>query len=192
MAIKWYKLNLSLCFSVIIRKALVRLFNKLEQGTLKEGNNLSNRVIEMHRRRYFISYQNLWSSIRIIFIVSHYGVIIRAFTDNNSCSQTYYMMGVSLLFIIWLCWWCWLCTGKAPRGREKVPFQEPGAQKGFVQKNPFTWTLYQIVYVKRNCRCKRLCNYLRYCKAVLLEKRFMCCTVVTRSFFLIYWCNSTS
>ncbi|XP_062028277.1 O-fucosyltransferase 7 isoform X1 [Rosa rugosa] len=33
------------------RKALVRLIDKLEQGTLKEGKNLSNRVIELHRRR---------------------------------------------------------------------------------------------------------------------------------------------
>ncbi|PQQ14324.1 uncharacterized protein Pyn_07915 [Prunus yedoensis var. nudiflora] len=33
------------------RKALVRLFDKLEHGTLKDGKNLSNRVIEMHRKR---------------------------------------------------------------------------------------------------------------------------------------------
>ncbi|KAK3230944.1 hypothetical protein Dsin_002825 [Dipteronia sinensis] len=33
------------------RKALVRLFDKIEVGKLKEGKNLSNRVIEMHRRR---------------------------------------------------------------------------------------------------------------------------------------------
>ncbi|KAK4387705.1 O-fucosyltransferase 7 [Sesamum angolense] len=33
------------------RKSLVRLFNKLEGGTMKEGKNLSNRVIEMHRKR---------------------------------------------------------------------------------------------------------------------------------------------
>ncbi|KAM0976781.1 hypothetical protein PS2_019378 [Malus domestica] len=33
------------------RKALVRLIDKLEQGTLKEGKNLSNRVIEMHKKR---------------------------------------------------------------------------------------------------------------------------------------------
>ncbi|XP_068345495.1 O-fucosyltransferase 7-like isoform X2 [Pyrus communis] len=33
------------------RKSLVRLIDKLEQGTLKEGKNLSNRVIEMHRKR---------------------------------------------------------------------------------------------------------------------------------------------
>ncbi|KAL6179423.1 hypothetical protein ACLB2K_050938 [Fragaria x ananassa] len=32
-------------------KALVRLIDKLEQGTLKEGKHLSNRVIELHRRR---------------------------------------------------------------------------------------------------------------------------------------------
>lgn len=33
------------------RKGLVRLFNKIENGTLKEGKNLSNRVIAMHKRR---------------------------------------------------------------------------------------------------------------------------------------------
>ncbi|KAM1134907.1 O-fucosyltransferase 7-like isoform X1 [Malus sylvestris] len=33
------------------RKALVRLIDKLQQGTLKEGKNLSNRVIEMHMKR---------------------------------------------------------------------------------------------------------------------------------------------
>ncbi|KAG7941337.1 hypothetical protein I3843_16G035600 [Carya illinoinensis] len=33
------------------RKALVRLFDKIERGTLKEGRNLSNRIIEIHRRR---------------------------------------------------------------------------------------------------------------------------------------------
>ncbi|XP_011074208.1 uncharacterized protein At1g04910 isoform X1 [Sesamum indicum] len=33
------------------RKALVRLFNKIEGGTMKEGKNLSNRVIELHRKR---------------------------------------------------------------------------------------------------------------------------------------------
>ncbi|ONI35209.1 hypothetical protein PRUPE_1G522600 [Prunus persica] len=33
------------------RKALVGLFDKLEQGTLEEGKNLSDRVIEIHRKR---------------------------------------------------------------------------------------------------------------------------------------------
>lgn len=33
------------------RKALVRLFDKLEQGTMKEGNNLATRIIELHKRR---------------------------------------------------------------------------------------------------------------------------------------------
>lgn len=33
------------------RKALVRLFDKVESGLLKEGKNLSNRVIEIHKRR---------------------------------------------------------------------------------------------------------------------------------------------
>ncbi|KAG2666200.1 hypothetical protein I3760_15G044700 [Carya illinoinensis] len=33
------------------RKTLVRLFDKIERGTLKEGRNLSNRIIEAHRRR---------------------------------------------------------------------------------------------------------------------------------------------
>ncbi|KAF5468132.1 hypothetical protein F2P56_012309 [Juglans regia] len=33
------------------RKILVRLFDKIERGTQKEGRNLSNRIIEAHRRR---------------------------------------------------------------------------------------------------------------------------------------------
>ncbi|KAL2459012.1 O-fucosyltransferase family protein [Forsythia ovata] len=33
------------------RKALVRLFDKVNGGTMKEGRNLSNRVIEIHKRR---------------------------------------------------------------------------------------------------------------------------------------------
>ncbi|XP_059453540.1 O-fucosyltransferase 7 [Corylus avellana] len=33
------------------RKALVRLFDKIEQGTVKEGKNLSNRIIEIHKKR---------------------------------------------------------------------------------------------------------------------------------------------
>lgn len=34
-----------------IRKALVRLFDKLEQGTIMEGKKMSNRIIEMHKKR---------------------------------------------------------------------------------------------------------------------------------------------
>lgn len=33
------------------RRALVRLFDKVEQGSLKEGKNLSYRIIDIHRRR---------------------------------------------------------------------------------------------------------------------------------------------
>ncbi|XP_073066839.1 O-fucosyltransferase 7-like isoform X1 [Primulina eburnea] len=33
------------------RKALVRFFDKIEGGTMKEGKNLSNRIIEIHKRR---------------------------------------------------------------------------------------------------------------------------------------------
>ncbi|KAA8538120.1 hypothetical protein F0562_027728 [Nyssa sinensis] len=33
------------------RKALVHLFDKIQQGALKEGKNLSNRIIEIHKRR---------------------------------------------------------------------------------------------------------------------------------------------
>ncbi|GAB2271334.1 O-fucosyltransferase 7 [Dionaea muscipula] len=33
------------------RKALVRLFDKIELGSIKDGKNLSNRIIEIHRRR---------------------------------------------------------------------------------------------------------------------------------------------
>ena len=52
--------NLSIAFTeavcvillLSIRKGLVRLFDKLDQGTMKEGKNLANRIFEMHRRRY--------------------------------------------------------------------------------------------------------------------------------------------
>ncbi|GAB4861288.1 O-fucosyltransferase 7 [Ancistrocladus abbreviatus] len=33
------------------RKSLVRLFDKFERGSIKEGRNLSNRIVEIHRRR---------------------------------------------------------------------------------------------------------------------------------------------
>ncbi|XAR62133.1 hypothetical protein NMG60_11016767 [Bertholletia excelsa] len=33
------------------RRALVRLFNKIEQGTLKEGRKLSAHIVEIHKRR---------------------------------------------------------------------------------------------------------------------------------------------
>ncbi|XP_044475872.1 O-fucosyltransferase 7-like isoform X2 [Mangifera indica] len=33
------------------RKALVRLFDKIEKGTMKEGKSLANRIIEIHKRR---------------------------------------------------------------------------------------------------------------------------------------------
>ncbi|KAL0553183.1 hypothetical protein IC582_007071 [Cucumis melo] len=33
------------------RKSLVRLFDKLEKGTMQEGNNLASRIIELHKRR---------------------------------------------------------------------------------------------------------------------------------------------
>ncbi|KAH9625932.1 hypothetical protein KSS87_022020 [Heliosperma pusillum] len=33
------------------RKAIVHLFDKLKQGSIKEGKNLSNRIIDIHRRR---------------------------------------------------------------------------------------------------------------------------------------------
>ncbi|CAN6542792.1 unnamed protein product [Malus baccata var. baccata] len=36
---------------IVSVETLVRLIDKLEQGTLKEGKNLSNRVIEMHKKR---------------------------------------------------------------------------------------------------------------------------------------------
>lgn len=35
-----------------IRKPLVRLFDKIERGTMKEGKRLSERIIELHKRRW--------------------------------------------------------------------------------------------------------------------------------------------
>lgn len=46
-----------------VRKALVRLFNKIEKGTMKEGRNLANRIIEIHKRRYVMS--TFYESINI-------------------------------------------------------------------------------------------------------------------------------
>lgn len=45
----------SSCFSFSCRKALIRLFDKIDKGTLKEGKNLSSRVSEIHRRRFWKS-----------------------------------------------------------------------------------------------------------------------------------------
>lgn len=43
------------CFFLLYpRKALVRLFDKIEQGTLKEGSRLSDRVAELQKRRYIM------------------------------------------------------------------------------------------------------------------------------------------
>ncbi|GAB4844998.1 O-fucosyltransferase 7 [Ancistrocladus abbreviatus] len=33
------------------RKTLARLFDRVEQGSIKEGENLSNRITEIHQRR---------------------------------------------------------------------------------------------------------------------------------------------
>ena len=39
---------------LLIRKALVRLFDKLAKGTMTEGINLSNKIIDLHKRRCVI------------------------------------------------------------------------------------------------------------------------------------------
>ena len=39
-------------FFLWIRKALVRLFDKVDNGLLKEGKKLSERILDMHRKRY--------------------------------------------------------------------------------------------------------------------------------------------
>lgn len=46
------KISSFLSFGIFIRKVLVRLFDKIDMGTMKEGKNLANRVIEIHKRRY--------------------------------------------------------------------------------------------------------------------------------------------
>jgi hypothetical protein len=35
-----------------LRKALVRLFDKVDGGLLNEGERLSRRIIDIHRKRY--------------------------------------------------------------------------------------------------------------------------------------------
>ena len=39
-------------FFLWFRKALVRLFDKVDSGLLKEGKKLSERILDMHRKRY--------------------------------------------------------------------------------------------------------------------------------------------
>lgn len=48
------KCNLSLSLIILFlltRKALVRLFDKVDGGTMKQGKNLATRVYEIHSRR---------------------------------------------------------------------------------------------------------------------------------------------
>jgi len=37
-----------------IRKALVHLFDKLANGSMTEGRTLSNKIIDLHKKRYMI------------------------------------------------------------------------------------------------------------------------------------------
>jgi hypothetical protein len=39
-------------FPLWFRKALVRLFDKVDSGLLKEGKRLSERILDIHRKRY--------------------------------------------------------------------------------------------------------------------------------------------
>lgn len=65
-------------FPLFIRKALVRLFDKVDRGTMKEGRNLSNRVIEIHKRRY--TDLNSYHKYGYIFQISchwHAGMLVK-------------------------------------------------------------------------------------------------------------------
>ncbi|KAH9756467.1 O-fucosyltransferase 7 [Citrus sinensis] len=48
------------------RKALVRLFDKIELGTIREGKSLSNKVIEIHKKRCRLIDNHLWSTRSVL------------------------------------------------------------------------------------------------------------------------------
>lgn len=51
------------------RKSLVRLFDKIEHGTMKEGKNLSARIIEIHKRRYV---NRIWTATKYFLSSLYY------------------------------------------------------------------------------------------------------------------------
>lgn len=51
-----------------IRRALVGLFDKLDHGSIKEGRNLANRIIETHRRRYVYG-DHILTSASLFFLI---------------------------------------------------------------------------------------------------------------------------
>ncbi|KAL9994137.1 hypothetical protein Hdeb2414_s0949g00965441 [Helianthus debilis subsp. tardiflorus] len=43
--------NIIFSHTLFIRKLLVRIFDKIANGTMKDGKKLSSRIIEIHKRR---------------------------------------------------------------------------------------------------------------------------------------------
>ena len=146
MAIKSCKLILFLCFYLFHRKALVRLIDKLEQGTLKEGKNLSNRVIEMHMKRYDISHQTLWSSIRITWS-NQYHFWLLCTQIIIFCFLNYWMAYKARYFII-DCLQRWLNRQGSARKR-KGPISGTKGTERFRSEEPF------YVNPLPDCLCKK-------------------------------------
>lgn len=110
---------------VLIRKALVRLFDKLDQGTITEGKKLSYRIIDLHRRRY---------AIGKAFIVPFFFLLRR--------SQ------IELLLVISKLLSC--VAGLVSQEREKGQYLEQREWTGFARKKPFMLTPYPIAYAEQN------------------------------------------
>ena len=78
MKLSYRSLQNHIIFFLWFRKALVRLFDKVDSGLLKEGKKLSERILDMHQKRY----QNK-RLMNIIWVLK----------DNYLC----------LLFYLWSC-----------------------------------------------------------------------------------------
>ena len=78
MKLSYRSLQNHIIFFLWFRKSLVRLFDKVNSGLLKEGKKLSERILDMHRKRY----QNK-RLMNIIWVLK----------DNYLC----------LLFYLWSC-----------------------------------------------------------------------------------------
>ena len=107
-------------FFLWIRKALVRLFDKVDSGLLKEGKKLSERILDMHRKRY----QNK----QLMNIMS-------------TKRQLPVLVVLSLIFFG--------SSDKALRGNEKVQSREQRAKTGFGQKRHFMRILFPTACVNQ-------------------------------------------
>ena len=56
MPINCYIINCGSCSSLSIRKTIVRLFEKLENATLKERKKISSQIIDAHKKWYVLGF----------------------------------------------------------------------------------------------------------------------------------------